>query len=320
MPQEGEIDLLIATDCISEGQNLQDCDLLINYDIHWNPVKVIQRFGRIDRIGSKNQAVQLINFWPTQDLDKYIDLKNRVEARMALVDISATNEDNLLDQKEINDLVTEDLKYRDKQLKRLKEEVLDLEDFNESVSLTDFTLDDFRAELLRYIEANRAALENAPIGLYAVVPTDPDHLIIKPGVIFCIKQKVSSDEVVTVNPLKDYFLVYVQNDGSQVRLNFTQPKQILEIYQLLCTGKTVPIELLCNLFNQETINGSDLKTYNKLLKNAVVAIERSFKKRLAQNLQTDRSATLLDQSYQVNDTTDFELITWLVIKEKNDAD
>ena len=213
MPQEGEIDLLIATDCISEGQNLQDCDWLINYDIHWNPVKVIQRFGRIDRIGSINHEVQLINFWPTQDLDKYIDLKNRVEARMALVDISATNEDNLLNPDEIQELVADDLKYRDKQLKRLREEVLDLEDFNESVSLTDFTLEDFRAELLRYIQQNKRALENAPTGLHGLVETDPEHPIIKPGVIFCLKHKLSGRQSETVNPLKEYYLVYVQNDG-----------------------------------------------------------------------------------------------------------
>jgi len=318
MPQEGEIDLLIATDCISEGQNLQDCDWLINYDIHWNPVKVIQRFGRIDRIGSTNHEVQLVNFWPTQDLDKYIDLKNRVEARMALVDISATNEDNLLNPDEIQELVAEDLKYRDKQLKRLREEVLDLEDFNESVSLTDFTLEDFRAELLRYIQQNKQALENAPTGLHGLVPTDPEHPIIKPGVLFCLKQKLSTTRAETVNPLKEYFLVYVQNDGT-VRLNFTQPKQILEIYQFLCVGKQVPVEALCSLFNQETQNGADLHIYTQLLQSTVRAIESSFTRRMIQNIQTDRNAQLLDLPHQINDTTDFELITWLIIKDEEHA-
>ena len=163
MPQEGEIDLLIGTDCISEGQNLQDCDLAVNYDIHWNPVRIIQRFGRIDRIGSRNKAVHLVNFWPTQDLNKYIKLKNRVEARMALVDIAATSEDNVLTVDELQDLIQDDLKYRDKQLLRLKDEILDLEDFNESVALSEFTLDDFRLELAKYIEANRTVLEEAPL-------------------------------------------------------------------------------------------------------------------------------------------------------------
>jgi SNF2 family DNA or RNA helicase len=191
MPQEGQIDLLIATDCISEGQNLQDCDYLINYDIHWNPVRVIQRFGRIDRIGSASYTVQLVNFWPTEDLNKYINLKNRVEARMALVDIAATLEDNILRNDEIEDLIHEDLRYRDKQLLRLKDEVLDIEDLGDSISLTEFTLDDFRLELLKYIEANRAALEGAPLGLYAVVPPNPEHRVIAPGVIFCLRQSGS---------------------------------------------------------------------------------------------------------------------------------
>src|SRR5205807_998469 len=163
LPQTEEIDLLIATDCISEGQNLQDCDTVVNYDIHWNPVRLIQRFGRIDRIGSRNKAIQLVNFWPTHDLNKYINLKNRVEARMALVDIAATQEDNILNVDELQDLIQEDLKYRDKQLLRLKDEILDLEDFTETVALSEFTLDDFRAELSKYIEMNRATLEDAPL-------------------------------------------------------------------------------------------------------------------------------------------------------------
>ncbi|MBM3332780.1 ATP-dependent helicase [candidate division WOR-3 bacterium] len=190
MPQSGEIDLLIASDCISEGQNLQDCDHLINYDIHWNPVRIIQRFGRIDRIGSLGRTVQLVNFWPTQNLDRYITLKTRVEARMALVDLAATMEDNLLEPEDIQDLITEDLQYRHKQLVRMRDEVLDLEDLkDDNISLTEFTLDDFRMELLRYIEANRAQLEEAPLGLYAVVPPDPQYAVIEPGVVFCFRQR-----------------------------------------------------------------------------------------------------------------------------------
>lgn len=318
MPQEGQIDLLIATDCISEGQNLQDCDLLVNYDIHWNPVRVIQRFGRIDRIGSINKQVQLINFWPTQDLEKYITLKKRVEARMALVDLSATNEDNLLNPDEIEDLVTQDLKFRDKQLHRLKEEILDLEDFDENISLTDFTLEDFRSELLRYIQANRASLENSPLGLYAVVPTDPDHPIIKPGVIFCLKLKETVAEMGTVNPLRDFFLIYMLEDGIS-RLNFSQPKQILEIFQLLCSGKSQPIEHLCDIFNRETQNGNDMLVYNNLIKKAVKVLKKSFKKKQLINLQTDRNATLIDIQKQINKATQFELVTWLIIKEAENA-
>ena len=175
MPQDEEIDLLIGTDCISEGQNLQDCDYLINYDIHWNPVRIIQRFGRIDRIGSINHKVQLINFFPTKDLDHYLNLKTRVESRMALVDITATQGDNLLAPEEIQGAIQTDLGYRDQQLLRLREEVLDLEDFNENVALNAFTLADFRTDLMQYIEGKRKQLENAPLGLYAVVPPPPER-------------------------------------------------------------------------------------------------------------------------------------------------
>jgi len=312
MPQGEEIDLLIATDCISEGQNLQDCDMLVNYDIHWNPVRVVQRFGRIDRIGSINHSVQLVNFWPTQDLDKYITLKTRVEARMALVDLSATADDNLLNTEEIEDLITEDLKYRDRQLKRLREEVLDLEDFNESVSLTDFTLDDFRADLNHYIEANRKQLEDAPLGLYAIVPTKTDLPSIRPGVVYCLKQTEAgiSD---TVNPLQPYFLVYIQEDGV-VRFNFTHPKQILEILREFCAGKSEPYEELCRAFDQETRNGTAMQWYDDLLTKALKAIEGHFRKRVIGNLLTDRNAVLPARQQQVTDHTDFELITWLIIR------
>jgi len=312
MPQ-GEIDLLIATDCISEGQNLQDCDYLINYDIHWNPVRIIQRFGRCDRIGSPNHTVQLINFWPTEDLDQYINLKNRVEARMTLADIAGTFEDNLLEALEIQELIESDLKYRDKQLLRLRDEVLDLEDFTESVALTEFTLDDFRMELAKYIESNRKLLQDAPLGLYAVVPTNSEYPIIAPGVIFCLKQKGDSLDNKTVNPLQPYFVVYVR-ENKEVRLTFAQPKQILEIYRLLCAGRTVPYEELCNLFDRQTNNGFDMSLYNDLLKRAVDSIADIYKKRSIGNLLSSRRAVLVEQAHQVKATTDFELITWLVIK------
>jgi SNF2 family DNA or RNA helicase len=313
MPQNGEIDLLIATDCISEGQNLQDCDYLVNYDIHWNPVRIIQRFGRIDRIGSVNHTVQLVNFWPTKDLDKYVNLKNRVEARMALVDIAATFEDNILKNEEIEEIIHEDMRYRDKQLLRLREEVLDLEDFSESVALNEFTLDDFRIELSKYIEANRKLLEDAPLGLYAVVPPHPDHQVIAPGVVFCLMQKGKAKGGETINPLQPYYLVYVRDDGI-VRFSFAQPKQVLEIYRLLCSDKTTAHEKLCQLFDTETKNGTDMALYNKLLTAAVDSIARTFQKRVASGLQSGRDFVIPNQSEQANETTDFELITWLVIK------
>jgi hypothetical protein len=337
MPQEGEIDLLIATDCISEGQNLQDCDYLVNYDIHWNPVRIIQRFGRVDRIGSLNPTVQLVNFWPTPNLDQYISLKYRVEARMALVDIAATLEDNLLQRDELQDLIADDLRYRDRQLLRLKDEVLDLEDLQESISLTEFTLDDFRIDLLKYLETNRSILDAAPFGLYTVVPPHDEIKTIAPGVIWCLKQQsptqpstISHQPPVgpgegtnpqsairnpqaTVNPLQPYFLVYVLDDGN-VRFGFAQPKQILGIYRELCVGKTTAYDDLCTLFDQQTADGSNTALYDSLLKKAVESIVATFRKRIGSGLLTSRSFVIPKQQDQATETTDFELVTWLVIK------
>lgn len=315
MPQDDEIDILIATDCISEGQNLQDCDLLVNYDIHWNPVRIIQRFGRIDRIGSLNSAIQLVNFWPTPDLNKYIDLKNRVEARMALVDIAATAEDNVLQAEDLEELIHDDLRYRDKQLLRLKDEILDLEDFNESVSLNEFTLDDFRMELAAYIESNRAALEAAPFGLYAVVPPHAEYATIKPGVIYCLKQQQEDKGNEAVNALQPYFLVYIRDDG-EIRYNFTAPKQILEIFRAVCQGQETPYAQLCELFDQQTGNGEDMNQYSNLLEKAVSAIATQFTRKTTGNLFAGRGGKLTDSGKQVKHTSDFELITWLVIMDE----
>ncbi len=318
--QSGEIDLLIATDCISEGQNLQDCDFLINYDIHWNPVRIIQRFGRIDRIGSINKSVKMVNFWPTDDLNRYINLKNRVEARMALVDITATSEDNILQNDEIHDLIEEDLRYRDKQLLRLKDEILDLEELSETVTLTEFTLDDFRLELLNYIEANREALESAPCGLYTVVPPHPEFSIIAPGVIFCLRHlQHESDTTNTtpstdsVNPLDPYFLVYALDDGN-VRYGFANPKQILDIFRLLCSGKTEPYQQLCTYFDRETGDGRNMTRYDQLLEKSVESIIATYRKRVASGLQSGRGFIVPNIDQQAESTQDFELITWLVIK------
>ena len=314
MLQDGEIDILIATDCISEGQNLQDCDLLVNYDIHWNPVRIIQRFGRIDRIGSLNDTIQLVNFWPTPDLNKYLNLKNRVEARMALVDISATNEDNVLTNSELEELIHQDLKYRDKQLMRLKDEVLDLEDFNESVALNEFTLDDFRMDLSNYLQANHSKLEEAPYGLYGVVPANAEHAGVKPGVIYCLRQQhPPAQGHEAVNPLSPYFLVYLQADGT-VRYNFTAPKQVLDIFRTLCQGKTEPYADLCKLFDLETQHGQDMSAYSALLDKTVAAIVAQFSRKNAANLFTGRGGKLMDATKAVKNNSDFELITWLIIK------
>ncbi|MDT8391637.1 MAG: helicase-related protein [Lentisphaeria bacterium] len=328
MPQEEEIDLLIATDCISEGQNLQDCDMVVNYDIHWNPVRIIQRFGRIDRLGSINQQVKLVNFWPTDDLNQYIGLKERVETRMALVDLAATGEDNLLGQEQLKDLIHEDLTYREKQLLRLKDEILDLEDLEENINLSDFTLDDFRVDLLNYLQANKEQLESAPLGLYAVVPPpkasgtlpglDPHanlDRIVKPGVVFCLRQTRASDGLDRVNPLQPYFLVYIRDDGT-VRYNFAHPKQILSIFQACCLGRASAHDALCRAFDEDTHDGKDMTKYDDLLKKALKAVEQHFNRRNLANLFSGRGGKLVASSDKASGLDDFELVTWLVIRDR----
>ena len=328
--QRDEIDLLIATDCISEGQNLQDCDLLINYDIHWNPVRIIQRFGRIDRIGSRNESVQLVNFWPVADLDHYLGIKLRVEARMALVDLAATQTDNLLDPTQLEDLIKDDLLFRDRQLKRLKDEVLDLEDLDDSVSLTDFSLDEFRLDLLRYLEANRAELEEAGEGLYAVVPPQADLFVQpRPGALFCLRHRAAAKKpsdspdkpasTSQLNPLAPYYLVYIHDDGT-VRYSFAQPKESILLLRDLAAGEPAAFEKLCDLFDQRTQDGSDMSLYNMLLGKALASIEYTFQKRAAAALQSGRSAVLPTAAEMPTSAgDDFDLVTWLVIKAPEES-
>ena len=322
--QRAEIDLLIATDCISEGQNLQDCDLLINYDIHWNPVRIIQRFGRIDRIGSRNEAVQLVNFWPVADLDLYLGVKHRVEARMALVDIAATQTDNLLDRSQLEDLINDDLLFRDRQLKKLKDEVLDLEDLDDSVSLTDFSLDEFRLDLLRYLEANRATLEESAEGVYAVVPPTRELFVsAQPGAIFCLRHRASArtsndlpakpSDSARLNPLAPYYLVYVHEDGT-IRFSFAQPKEAILLLRDLAADETTAYERLCDIFDQRTKDGSDMSQYYSMLRSALASIERTFQKRAAASLLSSRAAVLPAASESPTSSgCDFDLVTWLVI-------
>ena len=323
-----DIDLLIATDCISEGQNLQDCDYLINYDIHWNPVRIIQRFGRIDRLGSINESIQLVNFWPTPDLDNYLNLKERVESRMALVDMTATGEDNILNTDQLHELVENDLNYRNQQLKKLKDEVLDLEDMDEGLSLTDFTMDDFRVELSNFLDTHKKHLHDSPLGLYAIVPapggeyaeiygnrvfSESEKEIVKPGVIFCLKQKQEAESNAAINPLSPYFLAYIRTDGT-VRYNYTHAKHILEIYRVLCQGVTLPYEKLCELFNTETDYCEKMADYTDLLKIAADEMISVFKKRSAHKLTSERGALIAPLKQQLDNLNQFELVTWLIVK------
>ena len=309
---DGEIDLLIATDCISEGQNLQDSDLLVNVDIHWNPVRLIQRFGRIDRIGSRNPTIRMINFWPTDDLNKYLRLKDRVEARMALVDLSATGEDDLLNTRTAAE---SDARWRDEQLLRLKDEVFDLEETGSGVTLADFALDDFRADLLGFARANEQALRNAPLGLHAIVPNVTHGRAIDPGVIFCLRRRPAepSAEQARINPLDPYYLVHLRDDGT-VRFGFGQPKPTLEAWRELCLGQVAPFEALCTAFDEETEQGAKMERYDALIRAAVASIGENTAARNLAALGAGRSARVADENAQARESLNYDLITWLIVR------
>ena len=299
-----EIDILIATDCISEGQNLQDCDYLINYDIHWNPVRIIQRFGRVDRIGSKNEVIQLVNFWPNMELDEYINLEARVSGRMVMLDMSATGEENVIvDSGEMNDL-----EYRKKQLKQLQDQVVDLEDIGGGISITDLTFNDFKMDLVNYMKNNKEILEKAPTGMYAVAKSNIEEA--ERGVIFCLKQineEIKPSEFNTLNP---YFLVYVKESG-EVLLNFIQSKKILDIYKKVCLGENTLFPDLISEFNRETNNAKDMSKFTNFLEKTVENIVGKEEEKGLDSLFSF-GETALNNSVQNMD--DFELISFLVIK------
>ena len=304
LPDEpGELDILIGTDCISEGQNLQDCDFLINYDIHWNPVRIIQRFGRIDRIGSPNQQIQLVNYWPDISLDEYINLKERVENRMVIADVTATGDDNVLTAK------SSDIAYRKEQLKRLQDEVIELEDVKAGISITDLGLNDFRMDLLNYVKAN-GELDNVPFGMHAIVPAQPDVGLL-PGVIFALKNIHDSVNVNQQNRLHPYYLVYIGNDG-EVIADHTEVKRLLDLIRSSCKGKDEPIRALCQLFNERTQDGRNMQPYSDLLSQAIRSMIEVKDEKDIDSLFGGGRTTALTTTIQGLD--DFELIAFLVIE------
>ena len=303
-----EIDILICTDCISEGQNLQDCDYLINYDIHWNPVRIIQRFGRIDRIGSENRYIQLVNFWPNMELDEYINLEARVKNRMVMVDVSATGEENIIsDNQKMNDLA-----YRKNQLEELQDRVLDLEDIGNSISITDLTFNDFKIELMDYMKENKTELEKAPRGIYSIVEIPPDLIEeIEPGVIFLLRQVSGTTENLEKNPLSPYYLVYIGEDG-QVKFSYIKSKKLLDYYKKLCLGKKEVLYDLVKEFNFETDNGKDMSKYSELLVETIEDI-------IGKKQETGRSTIFQPGGTAVvkkdiDGLEEFELITFLIIR------
>lgn len=303
MPGDNKnIDILIATDCISEGQNLQDCDYLINYDIHWNPVRIIQRFGRIDRIGSKNSVIQLVNFWPNVTLDEYIDLKAKVETRMKIVNMTATGDDNIISEEEKTDL-----EYRKAQLKKLQEEVVDIEDMSTGISIMDLGLNEFRLDLLEYVKQH-PDIDKTPYGLHAVTAATPDT---PTGVIYVLKNRANSVNIDNQNRLHPFYMVYISNDGDVV-CDHLSPKEMLDKFRFLCKGRSEPIPELYKQFNKETNDGRNMTEFSKLLSDAISSI-------IEVKQENDIYSFLSGEniSFRNNDIKgidDFELICFLVVR------
>ena len=305
MPEEtGEIDILIGTDCISEGQNLQDCDYLINYDIHWNPVRIIQRFGRVDRIGSPNATIQLVNYWPDITLDEYINLKERVENRMMIADVAATGDDNVLTAK------SSDISYRKEQLRRLQDEVIELEDVKTGVSITDLGLNDFRMDLLNYVKEH-GEIADAPKGMHAVVPAQPE-LGLKPGAIFALKNRNDGVNINQQNRLHPYYLVYIAKDG-EVIANHTEAKKLLDLVRTSCKTHNEPLKAICRLFNDTTDDGRNMSSHSELLSKAIRSMIDVKEEKDLDSLFSGGKTTALTNTILGLD--DFELIAFLVVQE-----
>ena len=297
-----EIDVLIATDCISEGQNLQDCDYLVNYDIHWNPVRIIQRFGRVDRIGSRNQYIQLVNFWPDMTLDDYINLKSRVETRMKISIMTSTGDDDLINPEEKGDL-----EYRKQQLKRLQEEVVDIEDMSTGISIMDLGLNEFRLDLLEYIKTHED-LAKKPKGLHAVVPATDEN---PEGVIFVLKNINNKINIDNQNRIHPFYMVYIGING-EVICDYLNPKKLLDTVRLLCRGKAEPVLSLCEKFNKETDDGRDMKEVSQLLSDAINSIIDVKEESDIDSLFSAGGTSALMS--EINGLDDFELICFLVVK------
>lgn len=297
-----EIDILIATDCISEGQNLQDCDYCVNYDIHWNPVRIIQRFGRVDRIGSRNEKIQLVNFWPNIGLDKYLELKGRVETRMKATVMTATGDDNPIDIEEQGDL-----EYRKAQLERLQNEVVDIEEMQSGVSIMDLGLNEFRLDLLDYVK-NHDNLDKVPFGLHAVVKGNDDA---PKGTIFILKNRNANINPQNKNQLHPFYMVYVR-DGSVIHIDHLQPKKLLDVFRRLCKGKSLPNQELCRLFNTETKDGRNMRHYSELLYFTVKSIVDLNEDDSIDSFLSGKQMSLVANT--IDGLDDFELVCFVTVK------
>ncbi len=303
---EEEINLIIATDCISEGQNLQDCDCVVNYDIHWNPVRIVQRFGRIDRLGSHNAVIRLVNFWPNMDLDTYIGLERSVSGKMILLDVSATGEENLIEAQAGNQM--NDLEYRRQQLETLQSRVVDLEDLSSGVSITDLTLNDLRLDLARLSPEERTALGRRLTGTYSPLFSSDDF---PAGALFVLRAATPAAErsIAKGDPLFPHALIYVGTD-ERIILPHSQPKRMLDLLRL---AAATPVERQSEAwarFDAETDRGAKMDIWQALLSAAIRGVTGKAEERAVESLFTTGG---IEGAGGESGLDDWEVVCWLAI-------
>lgn len=297
LSKEKCIDILIGTDCISEGQNLQDSDCVINYDIQWNPVSLIQRFGRIDRIGSKNKAIKMINFFPAMELNEYLSLEQRVKGKMVSVNLASTGDEDILTP-EMNDI-----NFRKRQLEKLKDEVIDIEDANDNISLTDLNMNEYLFELLNYIK-EKPEVKEVPLGIYSVSNGE------KGGVIFCFKHRNVLSKPKNESSLYPYYLLYVSN-SKETYLSNIQAREVLKEFRKICYKQDKPIRELVDIFLNKTNNVKDMSTYSELLSSAIKTIQGNEEKEAEQTIFDFGG---FNNEFASESEDNFELVSFLVVE------
>ena len=303
IPPEKQITVLIGTDCISEGQNLQDCDTVINYDIQWNPVTLIQRFGRIDRIGSRNNSIKMINFFPAMDLNEYLGLESRVKKKMVQSNVVSTGADDLLTP-EMNDL-----NFRAHQMEKLRKEVIDLDDATDSISITDLNMNQYLYELSQYIEHNPELLE-VPRGIYSIAKGN-EIGINQNGVLFCFKYKNNEDKPNSESTLFPYYLSFISDEG-EIIYPSTKARDLLKRFRGLCYGKYQVNENYVKEFLQQTRNTKDMSKYSNLLSKVVASIQK---------VEEDNAGiSLFDfagfkNAFANKTSDDFELVSFIIVRK-----
>jgi len=320
---QNPIDIIIATDALSEGQNLQDADMVVNYDIHWNPVRIIQRMGRIDRLGSPNKTISGINFWPSKNINIYLNLQGRIEQRMAAMKLAGAEVDiNFSDSfREMAHDENLDQQMTNRMLRQMEVTFDDL-DGEESFGFDDLSLENYRQDLWDEFNKDKEKYQRMPKGVYSGYKGDK-NICSQDGIIALMgyphrPTKAKSHEY------KVFELIYINQKGEQVLLN---QKEVLDaityhkdkdrfVPEAIDRGYEEAIEKLVNslkvyLDNQaietaEQEDGSIKKTMGKEAKDVLAKLKRGNKsavERVKENIK-------VDDKYQLQN---FDLITWFLV-------